>query len=384
MTKRPLTLSRRMVLAGGSALAATAFSARPAWAAPQTGNKLAVIILRGALDGLAAVPPSSSQLTSWRPNITPTGTRPLTNGFSMHPALENLHALFVSREASLVHAVASPYRGRSHFVGQDLLESGASNDVLRDGWLNRALQSAPVPLSAVSIGPALPLVLRGPAEAGTWSPPVLPEASGDTVSRLGDLYANDPMLGPALAQAVELDMAAMDMSGMGDVARGDVAGVALPALARLMSAENGPDIGVASVGGWDSHAGQIGQLNTALSRLDGALMQMKQEFGPKWARTQVAVVTEFGRTVKENGTRGTDHGTGGVAFLLGGAIEGGKILGDWPGVSDRDLHEGRDLAPANDLRSVFMAMLGQQFGFSQSELTRSVFPGVGSVRGLTL
>ncbi|MEO0466762.1 MAG: DUF1501 domain-containing protein [Pseudomonadota bacterium] len=384
MTKRPFTVSRRMVLAGGAAMAATAVSTRPAFAAPSSGNKLAVIILRGALDGLAAVPPSIDQLADWRPNVMPENPLRLTSSFALHPALGGLHGLYTGGEASIVHAVASPYRGRSHFVGQDLLESGSTGDVLRDGWLNRALQSAPTPLSAVSIGPATPLVLRGPAEVGTWSPPVLPEASGDTLARLGDLYADDPMLGSALAQAVELDAAASDMTSMGRTARGDEAGAALPALARLMAAENGPDIGVASVGGWDSHAGQIGQLNNALSRLDAALLAMKDEFGAAWARTQVAVVTEFGRTVKENGTRGTDHGTGGAAFLLGGAVAGGQILGDWPGLAERDLFEGRDLAPANDLRAIFMAMLGQQFGFSRSELTRTVFPGANGVLPLTI
>lgn len=371
---RPI-FTRRSLLAGLGA--ATIISTQPAFGAPNGAQgKLILVILRGALDGLAAVPrPDDDQLRGLRGGLVPDNALSVGDGFALHPSLQGLHELYSDKEAAIIHAVSGPHRERSHFAAQDLLESGTGRLTMRDGWLNRALQKAGTPLTAVSIGPALPLVLRGDAEAATWSPPALPEVDSDTIGRLQDLYANDPLLGSALSSALALDETAsgMDMAGMGR-GRGGGEAALLEAAGRLVAGPEGVDIAVVSIGGWDTHAGQNGALNNRLRAFDEALIRMKTAIGEDWGRTTVAIVTEFGRTVRENGSRGTDHGTGGAAFVLGGNVSGGRVLGDWPGTRPADLFENRDLYPANDLRGVFSPILQSHFGLSASDLHSTVFP----------
>lgn len=373
MIRRPLNISRRSALLGMGAL--TLASTRTAFGQSAIGGKkFILIILRGALDGLFAVPPIGDRnLMDYRPDLVDKNAKRLTSDFALHSSLETIHALYQAGDASIVHAVAGPYRDRSHFLAQDLLESGTASDVTSDGWLNRALQFAPQPLSAVSIGPTAPLVLRGDSSTTTWSPSSLPEASEDTLARLQQLYAEDTLLGPALESAIALDSIASGQ--MGGKARINNFGVAMSAAGRLLTANGGPDIAVVPLGGWDTHAGQSRKLSNLLSQLDDGIALLKKELGPTWDKTAVAVVTEFGRTVRQNGTQGTDHGTAGAAFVLGGAISGGRMEGDWPGLASKNLYEGRDLMPANDLRSVFTALLEKQFGFDPSTLVQKVFPG---------
>lgn len=377
------TVSRRTLLAGIGSVTLAATSG--AFAAPsQTGgNKLVLVILRGALDGLAAVQrPNDDQLQAYRPQLLNADAKALHDGFALHPAMTNLHAAYQSGDAAFLHAVAAPHRNRSHFMAQDLLETGLLDDATGDGWLNRALQAAPMPLKAVSIGPATPLVLRGDAPVSSWSPPVLPEADDDTIARLMDLYADDAVLGPSLQQASETDAVAGDMAM---ASRGRQQDKTLMAAAgRMLAAADGPDIAVVSLTGWDTHANQSGTLNRRLGLLDEGLAALKTELGDSWDKTMIAVVTEFGRTVRQNGTRGTDHGTAGAAFLLGGAVKGGKMLGDWPGLKENELYENRDLRPATDLRSLFKASLTAQFGFDAPSLNTHVFPGSAAVPILAL
>ena len=380
MARRKLSITRRSALAGLGAV--TFASTRTAFGqSAAQGNKLIIVILRGALDGLAAVPKLDDEnLRGYRKNLIPDGARMLRDGFGLHPSLETVHKLFEAGDASVLHAVAGPYRDRSHFLAQDLLETGTAGNVTPDGWLNRALQAAPAPLSAVSIGPASPLILRGSHSAASWSPPALPEAGEDTIMRLMQLYENDDLLGPALAQAVELDEIAR--GNMKSGSRRNNYQQSLSAAGRLLAAQGGPDIAVAALSGWDTHANQPGTLNTRLRQLDQAIAALKTELGPVWQKTAVAVVTEFGRTIRQNGTRGTDHGTAGAAFILGGAVAGGRILGDWPGLGEADLFEGRDLMPANDMRALFIGLLERQFGFEPKTLSSKVFPGSQSVRAI--
>jgi uncharacterized protein (DUF1501 family) len=234
-------------------------------------------------------------------------------------------------------------------------------------------------------------VLRGSASATSWAPSFAPSASEDTLNRLMDLYAGDALLGPALASAIETNAiaSASGMDGMGGKARrngpGAYKGLA-EAAARLLSAEGGPAAAVLSFDGWDTHANQggaNGQLALRLAGLDVALRELRNGLGAHWPKTVVAVVTEFGRTVAENGTGGTDHGTGSAAFLLGGAVSGGKFGGDWPGLAPKALFQGRDLAPANDIRSVFMAVLQDHWGLDRDTLGRIVFPDANGVRSIS-
>lgn len=373
------TFNRRSVLSGLGAVSILSNSPLSFAQAQTSKKKLVIVILRGAMDGLGAVPrPNDSRLRDFRPDLVANETLPLSDGFALHGSLAGLHSLYKSKEASILHAVSGPYRERSHFMAQDLLEAGLSLQVSADGWLNRALQVSPQPLSAIAIGPVTPLILRGALETGTWSPPVLPEVSLDTIDRLQDLYAADSLLGPAFTQALEVDEIAGDMMGRSKGRRNDSS--ALLAAGRLLSAERGPNIAVIGLNNWDMHANQAGAMTRRLTGLDAGLMTLKKELGDTWKDTAIAVVTEFGRTVRQNGTRGTDHGTGGAAFILGGAIKGGKVLGDWPGLKSIELYENRDLYPANDLRGLFKGLLKTQFGMSEQDLSATVFPGSQGIR----
>ena len=398
----PLMTRRAALMAGGALFLAG--SAGALTLSRQAGDrKFVLVILRGALDGLAAIAPygdahyrTARGKLALAPPGEAGGVLPLTEGFGLHPDLAFLHQQWTSGELAIVPACASPYRERSHFDAQDVLETGAAEVFgASDGWLGRALTALPPELKreAVAISGSLPLVLRGSASATSWAPSFAPSASEDTLSRLMDLYAGDALLGPALASAIETNSiaSASGMDGMDGKGRrngpGAYKGLA-EAAARLMSAEGGPAAAVLSFDGWDTHANQgaaNGQLALRLAGLDAALRALKDGLGAHWSKTVVAVVTEFGRTVAENGTGGTDHGTGSAAFLLGGAVSGGKFGGDWPGLAPKALFEGRDLAPANDIRSVFMAVLQDHWGLDRDTLSRIVFPdgtGVRPISGL--
>jgi uncharacterized protein (DUF1501 family) len=394
----PLMTRRAALIAGGSFFLAS--SAGALTVSKQAGDrKFVLVILRGAMDGLAAVAPfadahyraARGKLALAEPGEA-EGVLPLTEGFGLHPNLAFLHDRWKNKELAIVPACASPYRERSHFDAQDVLETGAAEVFgASDGWLGRALAALPPgdEREAVAISGALPLVLRGSSAATSWAPSFAPSASDDTLNRLMDLYAGDGLLGPALASAIETNAIAsasgMDtMDGKGKRAGpGAYKGLA-EAAGRLLSAEGGPAAAVLSFDGWDTHANQgaaNGQLALRLAGLDAALRALKDGLGPHWETTVVAVVTEFGRTVAGNGTGGTDHGTGSTAFLLGGAVTGGKFAGDWPGLAPKALFEGRDVAPANDLRSLFMAVLQNHWGMDRSVLSGKVFPDAAGVQG---
>ena len=398
----PLMTRRAALMAGGALFLAG--SAGALTLSRQAGDrKFVLVILRGALDGLAALAPfgdahyrAARGKLALSPPGEASGVLPLTEGFGLHPDLAFLHQQWTSGELAIVPACASPYRERSHFDAQDVLETGAAEVFgASDGWLGRALTALPPELKreAVAISGSLPLVLRGSVSATSWAPSFAPSASEDTLSRLMDLYAGDALLGPALASAIETNAiaSASGMDGMDGKGRrngpGAYKGLA-EAAARLMSAEGGPAAAVLSFDGWDTHANQgaaNGQLALRLAGLDAAMRALKDGLGAHWPNTVVAVVTEFGRTVAENGTGGTDHGTGSAAFLLGGAVSGGQFGGDWPGLAPKSLFEGRDLAPANDIRSVFMVVLQDHWGLDRDTLSRIVFPdgtGVRPISGL--
>lgn len=381
---------RRFLQAGlaGLALAGPGVSASFAQAPRADGRKLCLVILRGAMDGLAALKPADDP--DWRRlrgSLAWSGGRPAGSGFLLHPAFETLAGLFAEGQALALHAAATPYRERSHFDGQDVLETGAAAvGGARDGWLNRALglMGANAP-GAVGVGQALPLVLRGSAPAASWAPAVLPRADDDTISRLMDLYAGDEALGAALAAALATNAA---VSGMTETEAGGMRrpgpgayGQIVRAAGDLMAAPEGPDLAVVSLDGWDTHINQgaeTGQLAARFAGLDEALAQLRAALGPAWSRTAVIVATEFGRNVGVNGANGTDHGAGSAAFLIGGAVRGGRMIGDWPGLGR--LHDGRDLIPANDLRGLFASVLRDHWGLDRGDLQRVVFPGGDSPR----
>ena len=385
-----MAASRRALLLGGASFAAWAYLPKFARAADGRDPRLIVVILRGALDGLATVAPvgdpdyaglhGSIALTPDGPHAAPM----LDSFFALHPAMPEFARMYRDKHAAVIHAVSTPYRDRSHFDGQDVLESGfAGPGRVQSGWLNRALEALPKGdrvTTALAIGPTTPLVLRGNAPTVGWAPATLPQADDDTAMRLIDLYNHrDPALASALTQGLRLEKSAQGdemkpkpgTNGAGAmrlVARG---------AAKLMSADDGPRIAALAFDGWDTHAnegGPVGRLSQLLSGLDGALAEFESGLGARWRDTIVIVATEFGRTARINGTEGTDHGTGTVALLAGGAVRGGRVIADWPGLKAASLYEGRDLAPTTDLRAVIKGVLRDHLGLSERVLAEAVFP----------
>jgi uncharacterized protein (DUF1501 family) len=382
-------LNRRLLLAGAGA--ATALSI-PHFAYGQATNKrLLVIILRGGMDGLSAVPaigdPAFATLRG-RLAVSRDAALPLDGDFALHPRLSKMHALYRAGELLPIHACATSYRERSHFDAQNVLETGASAPFARDdGWLNTAL--AALPRSRAEMGVALsaqaPLILRGPASVSTWSPSALPDLDADTLARLLDLYQErDPALANALdtaisANAVAMEAGAGDMGGRGARNLTPIAQIA----ARFLKTEGGPIAAVVETTGWDTHANQgveQGALARALTSLDDGLDAFRTEMGSAWADAIVVIATEFGRTAAPNGAGGTDHGTGAAAFIAGGAVRGGRVLADWPGLSRAALHEGRDLRPTTDLRSILKSVLAEHLDVPSSALERDVFPDSAAAR----
>ena len=388
-------LSRRNFLrstAGGLALAAA-----PGLTLASTDGdaRFVLVILRGAVDGLALCPPYGDgsyrsvrgELAFDAPGLG-GGVLRLDGMFGLHPSLPTAHTAFGRGEATVIHAVASPYRNRSHFDGQDLLESGGVTMAYRDGWLNRALEplgGGPGGDAAIAMAQTAPLVLRGPNPATSWAPSILSDTDDDTLRRIEALYAEDPFFAERLEQALRSQSIASGMDSPGARQRRGAGALAasLSSAARFLSAPDGPRIAVVEGGGWDTHANQgvaTGTLANSLKALDQGLNTLQQELGEHWNRTVVAIVTEFGRTVRPNGTRGTDHGTATAALLAGGAVAGGSVIADWPGLRKRDLYEGRDLKPTADLRSVFKSVLVDHLGVDSAFVEREVFPESGSAR----
>jgi uncharacterized protein (DUF1501 family) len=405
--------SRRDILRSSAAMFAWAYLPRLARAEGRDPRML-VIVLRGALDGLAAIAPvgdpdwgklrgdSALGLDGDTPAL------PLDSFFAVNPAMPNLHRLYKAGQATIAHATSTPYRERSHFDGQDVLESGLSKPGSTDtGWLNRALAALepdgrvnPGKRKALAVGPVTPLVVRGPAPILSWSPQRLPSASDDTILRLLDLYNHTD---PALARALEgrVRLSSMGRDGNPDMMGQDAQGAAGgPPLARVrayfaesagtaakyLARPDGPRIGALAFNGWDTHINEgitTGRLANLLAALDGAIHATETNMGDAWRETVVAFITEFGRTARINGTDGTDHGTGTVALLIGGALSGGRVIADWPGLKHGDLHEGRDLKPTTDLRSVLKGLLKDHLRVDERALAATVFPGSEAVRPMT-
>ncbi|MBB5751501.1 DUF1501 domain-containing protein [Prosthecomicrobium pneumaticum] len=384
--------SRRLVLASLGGLAAWAQIPGHARAATPADPRFLLVILRGALDGLAAVPPIGDPdygALRGAGALRADEVLPLDGFFALNGAMPRLHARYSAGEALFVHAAATAYRDRSHFDGQDVLESGMGGPRLSaSGWLNRAVAALPVAERAapggLAVSPTVPLVMRGTAPVLTWTPPGYKPAGADTAARLLDLYRHsDPELADAFARGQEVDALAGGMEkGRGADLAANFRRVAEGA-ARLLAEDGGPRIAALSFDGWDTHANEgaeDGRLAKLLGALDQALDGIAGGLSPVWRQTVVVVVTEFGRTARINGTEGTDHGTATTALLFGGAVRGGRVLADWPGLATAALYQGRDLAPTTDLRAVLMGVLRDHLGLDARTLATRVFPDAIGVR----
>ncbi len=407
-TRRQLiTVLGAATLAHWASLSVAAGS--PAHANPNA-NRFVFLILRGGMDGLTAVPAIGDPgFTDARGALGAFASEPLRLDatFALNPLLPHLHAMHGRGELTVLHAVGLPYRERSHFDAQQVLESGGARPYeFTTGWLGRAITSTGGSLRAVALETAVPLVLRGPAVVDTWAPSSLPEPSADLVARLETMYRNDPALAQALARARSLreepGMAA-SVQGMPGVASGVANGVASGganggggrsvaiALARKAAEflQRGSQVAVLEMGGWDSHTNQAapnGATSNNLRTLDAALNALREGLLPAntWGRTVVLVATEFGREVAVNGNQGTDHGTGGAAFVLGGAVKGGRVLSDWPGLAKKDRFEGRDLRITTDLRAAIRPILADHLQVPRTALNGLVLPGSANVASLDL
>jgi uncharacterized protein (DUF1501 family) len=394
--------TRRELLLGSGVLFAWSYLPELARAEGRD-PRLLVIVLRGALDGLAAVAPVRDP--DW-PSLRgekglggATPGLPLDSFFALNPAMPNVHRLYQSKAATIVHAVATPYRERSHFDGQDVLESGYGAPGTADtGWLNRALLTVKpegrangANREAFAVGPIAPLVVRGPAPVLSWTPQRLPATSDDTLMRVLDLYRHsDLALARALEERVGLAKIARASGMDGEQARtpGPVQvrayfTEAAASAARFLARPDGPRIGALAFDGWDTHADEgpvNGRLATLLGALDGAVAAAESELKEAWRETVVVVITEFGRTARINGTEGTDHGTATVALLAGGALNGGRVIADWPGLKPANLHESRDLKPTTDLRAVLKGLLKDHLRIDEAALAAKVFPDSGRVK----
>jgi uncharacterized protein (DUF1501 family) len=392
------TTSRRALLLGGASFAAWAFLPKFARAGDGRDPRLIVIILRGALDGLATVAPlGDPDYAGLHDSIALTSDGPraaamLDSFFALHPAMPEFAQMYREKHAAVVPAVATSYRERSHFDGQDVLESGfAGPGRVQSGWLNRALETLPKGervMSGLAVGPTTPLVLRGAAPTVGWAPVALPQADDDTAMRLVELYRQrDPALASALSQGLQLDKTARgdEMTRKSGTNNAGAMRLVARGAAKLMSADDGPRIAALAFDGWDTHAnegGPVGRLAQLLSGLDGALAEFERGLAERWRETVVVVVTEFGRTARVNGTDGTDHGTGTIALLAGGAVKGGRVISDWPGLTPASLYQGRDLAPTADLRAVFKGVLHDHLGLAERVLADTVFPDSAPVKAM--
>ena len=382
-------MDRRSFLRGGLALGCSAAAmpviSHATFASAPFDQRLIVVILRGAMDGLDVVRPIGDPgFAAWRPTLAAERGPDLDGFFALHPGLGGLMPLWQAGELGFVQAVSTPYRDqRSHFDGQDLLEAGTAMDaptsLRREGWLNRMLQTIPgtTAQTAFAVGrEALP-ILTGDARVQRWAPDTRMNVSAQGRLLLDEIYSRDPLFEAAANTALELSQSITDET-MAAAPGTPPALTEIDQFAGFATARMREDTRIValSLAGWDTHAGQGNTIRRPLMRLERLILQLKEGLGPLWGQTAVLAMTEFGRTVRENGSAGTDHGTGGAMLTAGGAIRGGKVLGKWPGLGESDLYAGRDLTPTGDVRSIAAWVMRGLYGLDKTTLESKVFPGL--------
>ncbi len=368
-----MSLDRRSFLGAATLLGAP----KVLFAQAATERRFIFIIQRGAADGLNIVIPYAEPAYASQRGalaIDAQTALKLDGTFALHPALPKLRELYGAGEASFLHAVASPYRDRSHFDGQNVLETGGRAPYqLKDGWMNRLLGLLPrTGKEAIAFSSAVPMALQGGAEVTTYAPSTLPQANEDLLMRVEQLYARDGQLRALWTSALEArGMAGSGMGGGGN--KQDAAALGRIA-AGFMARADGPRVAMIETSGWDTHSGQDARLAFQLRGLDGLIGALREGMGPAWVQTVVVVATEFGRTVAANGTGGTDHGTAAAAMVIGGAVHGGRVLADWPGLAPANLFEGRDLKPTLGLDTLIASACAETFSLDPERTVRTLFP----------
>ncbi|MFA5964007.1 MAG: DUF1501 domain-containing protein [Sphingomonas sp.] len=357
-----------------------------AFAKAETDKRFVFVIQRGAADGLGTIAPvGDPAFVGQRGDLAIdfAAAARLDAMFAIHPSLANIGALYRDRQALFAHAVASPYRDRSHFDGQNVLETGGLDAYqVKDGWLNRMLSLLPSSKAkAIAVSATVPMALRGPHEVSSYAPSSLPQASDDLLQRVTMLYQGDSQLHALWSEALGTKALASDMAA-GNQQNAAATGALA---AKLLVPADGARIAMIETGGWDTHAGQRGRLSAQLRNLDTLVGALKTGLGPVWNDTMVLVATEFGRTVAVNGTGGTDHGTGSATMLLGGGVRGGRVLADWPGLGQAALFEGRDLKPTTQLDAFIGGATAAHFSLDPARAMAKLFPdskGAFAIDGL--
>ncbi|NVE95083.1 DUF1501 domain-containing protein [Altererythrobacter lutimaris] len=364
-----ISLKRRHLLKGAGLAGAISAFPNLAFAAAPTDQRLVFIIQRGAADGLALVPPlGDPDLQRLRGSFMDDGAAPLDGIFGLHPALQETRELFASGQARAAHAVATNYRDRSHFDGQNVLESGATRPYAEPtGWIGRMRDALPDPSGqALAIAASVPLAMRGKQPVATFVPNRLPNASEDLLLRLSTLYNEDALLAPLWSEAMKTKDLAGDLAGNNGRNGAQLGELA----ARLMAPEDGARMMMIETGGWDTHSNQRGRLNGQLRGLDQLLLGLRNGLGGAWANTLIIVATEFGRTAAVNGTQGTDHGTASAMLMLGGSLGSGPMVeADWPGLSQDALFQGRDLKPTASFADIVTRELARHYQMDRARLS---------------
>jgi uncharacterized protein (DUF1501 family) len=366
-----MSLDRRSFLGTAALLAAP----RILFAQAATERRFIFIIQRGAADGLnTVIPYAEPAYASARGAlaIDPSAALKLDGTFALHPSLAKVRELYGAGQAGFFHAVASPYRDRSHFDGQNVLETGSNAPYqVKDGWMNRLVGQLPrTGKQPIAFSPAIPMALRGALEVTSYAPSGLPQANDDLLMRVEQLYAKDTQLHALWSSALE----ARGMAGGGGGGNRQDSATLGKMAAGFLARADGPRIAMIETSGWDTHSGQAARLAFQLRGLDGLIGGLHEGLGPVWNQTVILVATEFGRTVAANGTGGTDHGTGAVAMLVGGAVNGGRVVTDWPGLAAANLHDKRDLKPTLALDALVTSTCAESFGLEPERIGRVLFP----------
>jgi len=375
----PILVNRRRFLmgmaAGGVGLG---WAAGASAAAADGARPLLVVVLRGGMDGLAAVPAvGDPDFAQARGAVGEGEVGPRLEGpFALHRSLSPWGELWDDGDLLVAHGVGLPYRGRSHFDAQDMVGSGESRPMRSDtGWLGRALHR--VGGHAVAVGRSVPLLLRGPdgsARPASVDPTRRSRRDEGRLVAVREAMGGDALLSSALEEAIST-RATLDRLGSG---RARDLSDTLATTARLMALPEGPQVASLELDGWDTHARQGPVLERLLGDLAKGIVAFRDADAELWSRSMVLVVTEFGRTVHGNGTDGTDHGVGAAAFALGGAVDGGRVVADWRGLAAGSLVDGRDVPVTTDLRGLFAGALVSQLGLSEGEALES-FPERGEL-----
>ena len=378
------TFVRHMCLGGIATFALPTIS----FAQVKQSGRFVFVLLRGGFDGLAAVVPyGDPSYQGLRSGFAyqESELTVLNDLFGLAPGLAPLRELWQADELVTLHAMAIPYRTRSHFDGQAILETGIDRPVgSSDGWLNRLLQVMSGTRAGIAIAAGMPRSMTGSFEVQTWSPTQLGAVDDAYLQRLGTLYRTDKALYGRFEAAVQQqDIVGEEPMARGNARRGGVAPL-MQAAAKILRQDGGPNIAAVEFSGWDTHANQGlagGALDRLLGQLAEGLVSFRTAMGDAWSNTTVVVMTEFGRTARPNGTRGTDHGTAGAGFLIGPNVKRATAYADWPGLDDQSLFERRDLKPTLDVRSVLKASIASTFDLTKAQTDR-VFPGSPEVRGV--